>query len=162
MCCFSLILKRRISHAKSEFSINEYMFGVPFKWWKLPAPNYCSESKRQLIGILGLFRGKIKVGKRQGLHSWVKTHCDWRLFTEVNILSNKDASKLLFSGDCEMVILPWLYELGMCCFTPLVKRRHCHAKSDFSSKRTCMECLSIYGNSLLQTNAQEFLWWHSG
>ena len=59
ICCLTPILKRRHCHAKSGFSSKENMFGVPFKWWKLPAPNQCSENKRQFIGIFALVRGEV-------------------------------------------------------------------------------------------------------
>ena len=50
MCCFSLIWNR-ISHAISEFSTKENMFGVPFQQWKISAMNQGSESKRQHLGL---------------------------------------------------------------------------------------------------------------
>ena len=43
LCSFSAILKRRHFHAQSGFSSNENTVGVPFKQWKFPAPNQCSE-----------------------------------------------------------------------------------------------------------------------
>ena len=58
-------------------------------------------------------------------------HWVWCLIIELNVLSNQDASKLLFSVVCEITILPSLYKLAMCCFSPLVQRRLCHAKSKF-------------------------------
>ena len=50
--CYVLIspkLKRRMSYAKSDNSSMENMFGVPFKQWKVPAPDQFSESKRQVL-----------------------------------------------------------------------------------------------------------------
>ena len=51
LCCFSLILKRRLSHAKSGFSSKEIKFGVPFMGWKLCALNNFSDSERKTIGL---------------------------------------------------------------------------------------------------------------
>ena len=129
-CCLYLILKRRSSHAKSDYSSNENMLGLPFKKWKLPAPNQCSE-KRQDIGIFAISI-EVYVGNRQGLLSWAKTHWGQSPYTKLNVLSNQNTSKLLFSGVCEMAILPWLYELDMCWFSPLVQRKRCCDKSDIS------------------------------
>ena len=49
MCCLSLRWKRRICHAKSDFSLKENTFGMDFKPSKLPAPTYCSERMRRIL-----------------------------------------------------------------------------------------------------------------
>ena len=61
----SPILKRSISLTKSELCSKENTLVVPFRWGKLPATNYCSESKMQHIGLFALVIGNIKVGKRK-------------------------------------------------------------------------------------------------
>lgn len=68
---------------------------------------------------------EVQARKRQELHSWVKIYWGWRSFMELSILLKNEAFKLLFSGVFEMAILSLFYKLAMCCFSPLVKRRHC-------------------------------------
>ena len=66
MSLYSLVLQRRISHAKSDVSSTENNFGMPFKQRKLPATHKCSERKRQDIGLFAIMIGEFDVGKRQG------------------------------------------------------------------------------------------------
>ena len=108
--------------------------GKPFKQWKLHAPK--SMLREEESGHCFIFHNdrRIYVGKRQGMISWAKRHWGWNLYTELNVLSNQDASKFLFCGVCEMAILHWLYKLAQCSFSPLVQRRICHAQSDVSWK----------------------------
>ena len=132
MCCLSLISKGRISHATSEFSTKENRFRVPFEWWKICAMNQGSESKRQHIGLhptivgesrLEMSKGCIPEPRLIGVMSvhWVKyplhTGRLWTLVCEV----------------CEMSIWPWLYELSMCWYSPIMKRRNSQANSDTST-----------------------------
>ena len=138
-------LERRISHAKSDNSSMENTFGVSLKQWKVPAPDQCSERKRQVVHFFPIITGDVYVGNRQVLLVWTKTHWGWSPYTVLNVLSNRDASNHLFTGICELPILPWLYKLAMCSFSLLVQRRHCHVQSDFSR-------MNMFGVSLKQWN----------
>ena len=132
MCCFSPNLKREMSHAKSGFFSKEYTL-MPFKWWKFPESNYCSECMKQHIGT----SYRKKQGRKKASVAFLSQDALGLVSVHwVYILSNKDASKLLFSRACVLAILPWLHEPAMVLFTPLVNRRHCHAKLDFYSKNT--------------------------
>ena len=147
------IMKIKTSHAKSNYSSKEYTFSVSFKQWKLPAPNQCSERKRQVIDLFAIMIGEVDVGKRQGWLSWAKNNWGWCLYTEENILSNHDASNLLYSGVLGMAFLPWLYELAISCFSLLMIRRHCHENTEVPWKENMFGCLSGNGKSFHQTRA---------
>ena len=98
-----------------------------------PAPNYCSECMKQHIGT----SYRKKQGRKKASVAFLSQDALGLVSVHwVYILSNKDASKLLFSRACVLAILPWLHEPAMVLFTPLVNRRHCHAKLDFYSKNT--------------------------
>ena len=154
-CFLCPILKRRSFHDKSYYSSKENTLGLPFKQWKLPAPNQGSEKKRQDIGIFAISIGEVYVGNRQGLLSWATTHWGQTPYTELNVLSNQNASKLLFSGVCEIAILPWLYELHMCCFSPLVQRGIDVTNLTSPEIRTCLGCLSSNENPCNIQGARE-------
>ena len=64
-----MILKRSISHAKSDYISKVNLFGVPFKQQKLPEANQCSERKRQDMGFFAIIIEEIYAGNRQGLLS---------------------------------------------------------------------------------------------
>lgn len=161
MCSFSLILKRTFFYAKSAFSMKDNMIGVPFKWWKLPAPKECSEWFGQLFGSFAIGIWEAYVGKRQQLLSWAQTHWCFFSFTEFNILPNMEAYQHLFCGDGEMAILPWVYKQPMYCFSPIFKRMFFHAQSGFSSKENKFEYLLGNGKSLHQ-NSVQMIWAHLG
>lgn len=73
---------------------------------------------------------------------------------ELNIIFNKDASKCLFSGMHDMVILAMTNELAMCFSSMILKRRQFHAKTDFCcGPKMCALPLN-WLNSLHQTIAQ--------
>lgn len=61
-------------------------------------------------------------GKNPWVDSWAKTHWGWCSFTELNILSNHDASQLLFCGGGEMSILLCLHYLAICYFSQYWKQ----------------------------------------
>ena len=127
MWWYSLILKRRTSHDKSDYSSTDNFFQMPFQQRKLPATHQCSERKRKEI-VFAIMLGDVYVGKRQGWHSWAKMHWEWSPLNEVNIGSNEDASNLLYSGVCAMAVLPWLYELALGLCSLLVQTRLGHAQ----------------------------------
>ena len=54
----SLIWKKGISNAPSEFSKKENPFEMPFEGWKFYAKNQGSEGKRQHIGVVPAIVGE--------------------------------------------------------------------------------------------------------
>ena len=61
---------------------------------------------------------------------------------------------MIVYGVCEMALLPWLYELALCCFSLILKRRNSSAKVAFSSKEISFECLSWDGNTMHRSSAE--------
>ena len=64
------------------------------------------------------------------------------------------SSKTLVCGVCEMALLPWLYELALCCFSLIWKRRNSPAKSGFSSKEIMFGVPSWDGNTVPRSSAE--------
>ena len=148
MWWFPLILKRRTSHAKSDFSSKENTFGVPFKHRKLPTPNQHSERKRQDNGIFAISIGEIYVGNRKCLLSWAKTHCSWILFTGLNVLSNQNACKLLLYGVCVMAICPHCTNKLCASFLWYWKEGFLMRYYAYPQRKSTMDWLSSDGNTV--------------
>ena len=89
--------------------------------------------------VFTIMIGEVNVGKRQGWLSWAKRHWGWSPYKEVNIQRNHVACNIFFAGVFFMAILPIFYELGLCCFSPLVQTRHGHAQSAISWKENTFE-----------------------
>lgn len=100
MCCFPLISKRRISHAKSGFSSKDIMFSVPFLQWKFRVLNQDSQNKRKYVTYLSNVQEKYRGGKRQWLPSRAKMYLVWYLFTELIIYCDQVTLNLLFVQFC--------------------------------------------------------------
>ena len=134
---FSPILKRRLFHAKSGFSTKENIFGVPFKQWKLPAPNQCSEHFGSFI--LGIWEAK--VGKRQLSLSWAKTHG-----VAVRSLSWIYFANRRPPNSCFVEIVRWTLcpgcTINLCAASPhLWKKDIVLPKLASPQRRTCLDCL---------------------
>lgn len=77
MCCLSMIRKRMISHAPSEFSTKGNMFGLAFERWKIRAMTQVSESKRQLVEVFPAIVREVYLSNWHGLLSSTKMHLGW-------------------------------------------------------------------------------------
>ena len=134
----------------------ENTFGAAFRQWKIPLPNQYSERKRQDIVIFAIIIGVVSVGSRQGLLSWVSTHCGWNTYTVLNVLSKKNASNswflaFVFDGFSAMVV-----QTSCVLLFPDMERRIFHTISGLSypQSRSNLECLSWDGSTMHSTCAQ--------
>ena len=134
MCCLSLRWKISNAHAKSDVYSQDNKFGVAFKLYKVPAPNYFSEKMRQHMCIWAILTEKSRweIGKcgppeLRGIGvvvpSWGWLTC-WPSFQRLGVWVYKLAN------------LPWLYELAICCLFLRRQGRISHDPSDFSTKET--------------------------
>ena len=102
------IMKRRRFHAKSGFFTEKNKFGVPFMGWN---PLHTTSAQRAL-GSWAAHSPKL-----QKVHCWKKARVAFRSKPALGLvflhcleysLQEEAASRLLFSGVCEIVIRHWL------------------------------------------------------
>ena len=152
MCFLSLIWKIKISHALSEFSKKENMFGVPFEWCKMGAFDQGSESKRQHIGIFPAL--ELRYSKERVRGCFLNQHWCWCLLIELNIICHLDTFKNLFANFLKS---PFCHDskIKLCANIPrYCKEGFLMPNQTLPIQTTLLECLSSKGYSLWQTSAQ--------
>lgn len=130
---YSPILKRMSYHAKSDSSSSENSFEF-LQAKETPCSTPMQREERGNCCLCHNDRWYL-CGKEARVDFWARRLWGWVLYTEVNVRINKDASNLLFSVVLAMAIMHCLFELAMCCFSPLVQTMHGHAQSVYPERR---------------------------